>query len=213
MTPSRRASGAPPRRRVVDAALDLFLERWFDDVTLRDVATAAGVALQTVVNHFGSKEGLFVAALERFAETVEQVRYSAVPDDVPGAARVLVKDYERAGDANVRALLVEDRIPAVAQGLAHGWRVHRDWVGRTFPGALSGLTGAARERRLLALCAATDVTTWKYLRRDKGLSRARTAVVLQEMIRSPLPTRKVLSRCPASSSRHGTAAAPWCRPS
>jgi AcrR family transcriptional regulator len=170
------------RRRVVDAAIELFLERWFDDVTLRDVAAAAGVALQTVVNHFGSKEGLFLASLERFTETVEEVRYTAEPDDVPGAARVLAKDYERTGDANVRALFVEDRIPAIARGLAQGRLVHREWVERTFPGALSGLTGAARERRLLALCAATDVTTWKYLRRDQGLSRARTAAVLQDMI-------------------------------
>jgi hypothetical protein len=35
---------------------------------------------------------------------------------------------------------------------------------------------------LLALCAVTDVTTWKYLRRDHGLSQARTAATLEEMI-------------------------------
>ena len=155
----RAEAAEATRRRVVDAALELFLERWIDDVTLRDVASAAGVALQTVVNHFGSKEGLFLAAIARFRETVEEVRYTAKPDDVAGAARVLVKDYERTGNASIRALAVEDRIPAIAQGLAEGRTMHREWVERTFPGVLDGLSAAERERRLLALCAATDVTT------------------------------------------------------
>jgi hypothetical protein len=42
----------------------------------------------------------------------------------------------------------------------------------------------------MALSAATDVTTWKYLRRDHGLSRARTAAVLQELIEALYPDRR-----------------------
>jgi AcrR family transcriptional regulator len=184
---ARAAAADATRRRVVDAAIELFLERWYDDVTLRDVAAAAGVALQTVVNHFGSKDGLFLATIERLRATIEEARGGAEPDDVRGAVAVLVSDYERMGDANVRALLVEDRIPAMAQALAEGRSFHRDWVERTFPGALRGRSGAARERRLLALCAALDVTTWKLLRRDHGLSRARTAAVMQETIEALYP--------------------------
>jgi AcrR family transcriptional regulator len=184
---ARAAAADATRLRIVDAAIELFLERQFDDVTLRDVAAGAGVALQTVVNHFGSKDGLFLGTLERFRETVEETRSRAEPDDVRGAVAVLVSDYERIGDANFRALSVEDRIPAIAQALAEARRYHRGWVERTFPGALRGLSGAARERRLLAMCAALDVTTWKLLRRDHGLGRARATAVMQEMIEALYP--------------------------
>ena len=187
---ARAAAAEATRKGIVDAAIELFLEHWFDEVTLRDVAARAGVALQTVVNHFGTKDELFLGAIARFTETVEEVRYRAEPDDVRHAAEVLVLDYERTGDANVRALFVEDRMPAIARGLAEGRTVHRAWVERTFPGALAGVDGAERERRLLALCAVTDVTTWKYLRRDHGLSRTRTAAVLQEMIEAHYPPRR-----------------------
>jgi AcrR family transcriptional regulator len=183
----RAAATDATRARIVDAAMELFLERWLDDVTLRDIAATAGVALQTVVNHFGTKDGLFLACIDRFQEQIEEIRNQAEPDDVRGAVAVLMSDYERTGDANVRALAVEDRIPALAQALAQGRSFHREWVERTFPGALRGLSGAARERRLLALCAALDVTTWKLLRRDQGLGRVRTAAVMQEMIESLYP--------------------------
>jgi AcrR family transcriptional regulator len=42
-------------------AQSLFLERGFDDVTIADVARAADVAVQTVFNHFATKEDLFFA--------------------------------------------------------------------------------------------------------------------------------------------------------
>jgi AcrR family transcriptional regulator len=187
---ARAAATDATRARIVEAAMELFLERWFDDVTLRDVAAAAGVALQTVVNHFGSKDGLFLACIDRFRESIEVTRNRAEPDDVPGAVAVLVSDYEHMGDANVRALAVEDRIPAIAQALEQGRGFHREWVERTFPGALAGLGRADRERRLLALCAALDVTTWKLLRRDQRLSRARTAAVMQEMTAALYPDRR-----------------------
>lgn len=179
---TRAAAAEATRSRIVDAAFRLFLERSFDEVTLREIASEAGVALQTVMNHFGRKDALFVATTERYSESIREVRRGVASDDVHAAAEALAADYERHGDANVRALAVEHRFPAAARGLAIGRRYHRDWVRQTFPGALAGLEGAERQRRLLALCAVTDVTTWKYLRRDHGLSQARTAAALEEMI-------------------------------
>ena len=187
---ARAAAAEATRERILDAALELFLVRWFDEVSLRDVASQAGVALQTVVNHFGTKDALFLAAVERYSQSIQDIRNSAAADDVGGAARVLAADYERHGDANIRALFLEHRFPALASALAEGRRWHHEWVERTFPGALAGLSGAARTQRLMALSAATDVTTWKYLRRDHGLSQARTAAVLQELIEALYPDRR-----------------------
>ncbi len=45
-------------RRVQSAALDLFDERGFDNVTVEQVAAAAGVSASTVYRHFHTKEGL-----------------------------------------------------------------------------------------------------------------------------------------------------------
>jgi AcrR family transcriptional regulator len=187
---ARAAAAEATRDRIVDAAFELFLARWYDEVSLRDVASTAGVALQTVVNHFGTKDAVFLAAVERYSESIDELRDTVKPDDVPHAAAVLAADYERHGDANIRALFVEHRFPLLAEGLDQGRRSHRDWVAKTFPGALAGSRGAARTRRLMALCAVTDVTTWKYLRRDHGLSQSRTAAVLHEMIEALYPERR-----------------------
>jgi AcrR family transcriptional regulator len=187
---ARAAATEATRERIVDASFELFLERSYDEVGLRDVAFGAGVALQTVVNHFGTKDAVFLAAVERYSERIRSLRDQVAPDEVAHAAEILAEDYEHHGDANIRALAVEHRFPAIADGLADGRRYHREWVERSFPGALVGLSGAERTRRLMALSAATDVTTWKYLRRDHGLSRARTAAVMQELIEALYPKRR-----------------------
>ena len=44
-----------------------------------------------------------------------------------------------------------------------------------------------RERLLHALHAATDVYTWKLLRRDIGLSRAETAATMTMLVEGVLP--------------------------
>ena len=62
---TRAAAAEATRERIVEVALEAFSTRWYDEVTLRGVARDAGVALQTVRNHFASKDELFRAAVER----------------------------------------------------------------------------------------------------------------------------------------------------
>jgi AcrR family transcriptional regulator len=47
------------RQAISDVATTLFIEHGFDAVTVADVARAADVAVQTVFNHFPTKEDLF----------------------------------------------------------------------------------------------------------------------------------------------------------
>lgn len=49
-------------------AQSLFLEHGFDDVTIADIARAADVAVQTVFNHFPTKEDLFFAGNTQWVE-------------------------------------------------------------------------------------------------------------------------------------------------
>ena len=181
---ARAASTEATRERVLDAAYRQFMDRWYDEVTLRDLAREAGVALQTVVNHFGSKEDLFFAVADRFSATIAGLRGGVEPDDIGGAAAALVADYEQTGDTGVRMLALEERVPAIAEGLATGRRKHREWVERTFPAILSDLRGAHRRRCLAELLCVTDVLTWKLLRRDQGLSRAQTEEGIRELIQA-----------------------------
>lgn len=46
------------RRKILTAALELFTERSFDEVTVEEIADRADVARGTVFNHFASKESL-----------------------------------------------------------------------------------------------------------------------------------------------------------
>jgi len=179
---ARAAAAGATRERIVDVAYEQFMDHWYDEVTLRDLARRAGVALQTVVNHFGTKENVFIAVSERFSARIAELRGEARPDDVKGAAAALVADYEVTGDAGMRALALEERVPVVADALAGGRRTHRAWVERTFPALLSGLRGARRRRALAELLAVTDVLTWKMLRRDQGLGRAQTEEAIRELL-------------------------------
>ncbi len=74
---------AARRRRVIDAALGLAADGGFDNVQMRDVANAAGVALGTVYRYFASKERLL---LEAMAEQQEDLREYLVAHPAPGAS-------------------------------------------------------------------------------------------------------------------------------
>jgi TetR/AcrR family transcriptional repressor of nem operon len=51
------------RRRILDAAAQLFRERGFEDVTVAEVMSAAGLTHGGFYGHFDSKEGLINAAM------------------------------------------------------------------------------------------------------------------------------------------------------
>ena len=188
---TRAAAAEATRERIVVAAQDAFVNQWYDDVTVRGIAAAAGVALQTVLNHFPTKEALCAAANERFARSIATARWTVEPGDVAGAIKTLVDDYERTGDASLRMLAVEERVPAVQPWIALGRKGHQDWVEQMLAPALEGLEGRVRVRRLAQLVVATDVYTWKLLRRDKGLSRTETITAMRELVLALHdPTRK-----------------------
>ena len=179
---TRAAAADATRERIVDAALAAFSTHWYEDVTLRGIAKDAGVALQTVSNHFASKGELFTAALERIAASIDEVRFAVQPGDIEGAITTLVDDYERNGDANIRMLAVEDRVPEVRPFMEMGRAGHQAWVEQMFPGAIAGLRGKARARRIAQLVTVTDVYSWKLLHRDKGLDRNQTITAMRELV-------------------------------
>ncbi|MCW2636883.1 MAG: Transcriptional regulator, TetR family [Blastococcus sp.] len=71
------------------AARTAFAERGFDGATIRAIASSAGVDPALVHHYFGSKDALFLAAVEAPADPAELVpEILAVPQDQLGAAVV-----------------------------------------------------------------------------------------------------------------------------
>ncbi len=76
MARTDQRGGPQTRARIAETAAGLFLERGFDDVTVAEIARAAGVSSVTVFNHFPRKEDLF---LDRSVDAAELLR-TAVRD-------------------------------------------------------------------------------------------------------------------------------------
>jgi AcrR family transcriptional regulator len=177
----RAEAAAATGRRIVEAFIGLMRERWLEDVTLEAVARAAAVTVQTVIRRFGGKEGLLVAASEHLTGEIT-ARRATPPGAVGHAIRALVADYELTGDLAIRLLAQEPRHAGLPRLLDHGRACHRAWVAQVFAPSLDLLPPPARERRLAALVAATDVYTWKLLRRDMGLGPAEVTATIREMV-------------------------------
>ncbi|GIG63406.1 hypothetical protein Lfu02_77780 [Longispora fulva] len=175
------------RRRIVQAAFGLQTERLTPAIALEAVAERAGVSVQTVLRQFGSRVGLFDAAMEYGAEVVTEER-RAIPGDVEGATRAIVEHYELRGDG-VILLLAQERVEeAICRITERGRKLHRDWVLETFAPSLEKVAPPDKEALIDLLVVATDVYTWKLLRRDRGLSREATELRIMHLLSTLLGT-------------------------
>jgi AcrR family transcriptional regulator len=167
---ARADAVADTRRRIMQAAFDLSSEKVSLEIVLADVADRSGVSVQTILRHFGSREALF-DALRAFAHA-QIVAERAVPaGDVPAAVQVIFSHYEARGDAVLRFLGQELWDERVRQVTERGRHTHREWVQSVFAPQLAACPAAGREALTDLLVVATDVYTWKLLRRDKNLDR------------------------------------------
>ncbi len=184
---SERATG----EAILDAAFAAFSREPFDRVTLRSIAEASGCTVQTVIRRFGSKEELFAALVER--ERPRIVSSRNVPEDagLDTAIAALVHHYETDGDMVLNFVAQEQLFGQVRRVVELGRQVHREWVERHCGGALEGRQGAERQRALYAAIAATDLGTWKLLRRDLGLHESEVVAVMLELLNglTSSPTR------------------------
>jgi AcrR family transcriptional regulator len=109
------------RRAIAEAAMRLFVERGFDEVTVAQVAEAADVSVNTVFNHFPTKEDLFFGS----EETMESAFDRLASDRQPGEPVI----------AFLRRHLLEkiEQFRDMSQGRGdHG---HRAAVRRVFQGS------------------------------------------------------------------------------
>ena len=71
---AKRSESRETQTKILDAAEALFIETGFSATSFRAIAKHAGVNLSAAHYHFGSKEGLFGAALHRRVEPLTRTR-------------------------------------------------------------------------------------------------------------------------------------------
>ncbi len=185
-TQAARADGRrETHRRILDAHIALVAERGALRVPLAEIAEKAGVTVQTVLRHFGSAEGLRAATHDYAQELVRLER--AVPvGDAAAAVAAVVAQYEARADA-MFVLLAHETTDEGARRLTTGARAaHREWAGRVFADVLAGCAPAAREELVDLLVVATDLQTWRLLRRELGLSPRSTEERMLRLVRAVL---------------------------
>jgi AcrR family transcriptional regulator len=171
------------RRRIAEAAGELFKEKDYDLVTLTAIARAAGVSHQTVLNHFESKAGVLMGTVEVIAEQMAELQDDAVAGDLASIVHATCDRYEVMGDANARWAALSSRVPEVNDALETG-RLGFEWwliemLGEQLPPADEA---EELERVLRGVHAAMDVYTWKLLRRDMRLSQERTEDLMTDLV-------------------------------
>ena len=182
---ARARSTEETRRRILTATIDLHLQRPAAGIGLEDIATRADVSVQTILRHFGSRDGLVAAATAQAQEDVREERRTPV-GDVAAAVEVLMSHYEARGDS-VLVLLAQEDTEAFAREITSGGKqLHRAWVAETFAPYLTD-DDDDDQSLLDLLVVATDVYTWKLLRRDRSLSRATTSARITRLVTALLP--------------------------
>lgn len=145
------------RRRIVDAAFELFAEQGFEATTVDDVAERAGVGRTTFFRHFRTKED---AVLPDHTTMLRQVEERLAERDpiavrVTEAARSVLDHYLAEGErARVRHRLA-GAVPAIRSRESAGHRAYQ----RAFLAAISDELGEGPATELEAELVANAVVT------------------------------------------------------
>ena len=85
---ARADAAAATGERLLAAAWEHFSSRPYEEVRLQDVASDAGVTVQTLYQRFGSKDDLLTEAYKWWGKKEIAARDAAQVGDVPGAVGV-----------------------------------------------------------------------------------------------------------------------------
>jgi AcrR family transcriptional regulator len=131
----RRPGTQATRNEILEAARATFGEVGYERATIRAIARAAGVDPALVIHYFGSKEDLFIAALELPINPADAIR-AVLVEGVEGAGERMVRFFLSVWDAPdnqpalmsmLRAALTNDR----------AFAAFREFAGRAIIGAVA----------------------------------------------------------------------------
>ena len=124
---------------ITEVALDLFTARGFDEVSVDDVAAAAGIARRTLFRYYPSKNAIpwgdFDAHLDRMRALLDAADPDVPIDDSLRAALLAFNRFDEAETPRLRqrmrVILQTDALQAHSMTMYGGWRaVVADFVSR-----------------------------------------------------------------------------------
>jgi mycofactocin system transcriptional regulator len=115
---------------ITDVALELFAARGFDDVSVDDVAAAAGIARRTLFRYYSSKSAIpwgdFDAHLDHMRHLFDDVDPDVPIDDALRAVLLAFNEFDAAETARhrqrMRVILQTDALQAYSMTMYAGWR-------------------------------------------------------------------------------------------
>jgi AcrR family transcriptional regulator len=131
-TGRRERKKAAIRQALADAARDLFLERGYDAVGVREIAEAADVSVATLFNHFpdGKEALVFDQDADREVALVAAVRERPTGQSIPQALRQLLRDERsrqvRTDPRFAAFLRLIDTTPALREHARRMWLRHEN---------------------------------------------------------------------------------------
>lgn len=81
------ASPEPVDCRILTAALDLFVDRGFHNVSVHDVQKEANVSIGSIYNHFGGKEGIAKALYHHLINEFEEMMQGVIDAEMTNRER------------------------------------------------------------------------------------------------------------------------------
>jgi AcrR family transcriptional regulator len=174
------------RDALIDAAAQAFFSGRWEQMSLTEMSVSAGVTKQTLLRHFGSKQGLLEQMLQRGYDQVRDQRWAAPTDDLAGAVDNLLDHYEQFGE---RSLAIGSGVganPAVAELGRVARQLHYDWIDHAFGHWLNRKRGNSRIRCRASLIALCDVQAWWIWSHDLGLARADVRATLIQVLQTLL---------------------------
>jgi AcrR family transcriptional regulator len=180
----RAATSAATQRRILDAAVATYKERGIEGARIAEIAARADVSRGTVLNHFGSADGLLEAVLDEVLAGLdmpdERILDGAASDDerIRRFLEAILRFNDRSGEW--WAVFTDERhalpdIPALKAKEQQFW----DQLGRLQVAALGPL---AADRVFAATLAGTMQSGLMFTLRGAGLSLQEAIEVTTTML-------------------------------
>ncbi|WP_067823204.1 TetR/AcrR family transcriptional regulator [Nocardia inohanensis] len=123
---AEQGSGARACRRIMDAAMEVFLRDGYVGAKTDEIAAVAGSSKQTIYKHFGCKENLFERIVLDRLQGIDQIFQEAIgelatTDDVDGTLRAVAHRFvhllTQPAQLRVRRLVIAEagRFPALGR--------------------------------------------------------------------------------------------------
>jgi AcrR family transcriptional regulator len=189
--PSERADAARNRAKVLEAARRLFAEHGVGNVSIEQVAKAAGVGKGTVFHRFGDRAGLVMALVDDDERALQERLLRGPPPLGPGApprerlealVDALLDLLERYGDL-LRDSEASRPGARYDTGAYAAWHQHATML---IAEARPGYDAPVLAHLLLAPLAAEHI---KHLTEDEGIELDRLRAALRELVPGVLGNR------------------------